>query len=68
MTCRGMRVGDVVLVELANRLKGELRMEDTVARLGGDEFAIIHTGSNNADEPGRPCPAHSSHGQQTVPG
>ena len=48
---QGHAVGDVVLVELAKRLKGELRMEDTIARLGGDEFAIIHTGSNSADEP-----------------
>ena len=47
----GHAVGDIVLVELANRLKGELRMEDTVARLGGDEFAIIQTGLNTADEP-----------------
>ncbi len=48
---QGHGVGDVVLVELAQRLKAELRMEDTIARLGGDEFAIIHTGSNSADEP-----------------
>jgi diguanylate cyclase (GGDEF)-like protein/PAS domain S-box-containing protein len=48
---QGHAVGDIVLVELANRLKGELRMEDTVARLGGDEFAIIQTGLNSADEP-----------------
>ena len=48
---QGHAVGDIVLVELAKRLKGELRMEDTVARLGGDEFAIIQTGLNSADEP-----------------
>jgi diguanylate cyclase (GGDEF)-like protein len=47
---QGHAVGDIVLVELAKRLKGELRMEDTVARLGGDEFAIIQTGLSNADE------------------
>ena len=47
---QGHAVGDIVLVELAKRLKGELRMEDTVARLGGDEFAIIQTGLNSADE------------------
>jgi diguanylate cyclase (GGDEF)-like protein len=47
---QGHAVGDIVLIELAKRLKGELRMEDTVARLGGDEFAIIQTGLNNADE------------------
>jgi diguanylate cyclase (GGDEF)-like protein len=48
---QGHAVGDIVLVELAKRLKGELRMEDTIARLGGDEFAIIQSGLNNADEP-----------------
>ena len=48
---QGHAVGDIVLVELAKRLKGELRMEDTVARLGGDEFAIIQIGLNGADEP-----------------
>ncbi len=47
---QGHAVGDIVLVELAKRLKGELRMEDTVARLGGDEFAIIQTGLSSADE------------------
>jgi diguanylate cyclase (GGDEF)-like protein len=48
---QGHAVGDIVLIELSKRLKGELRMEDTIARLGGDEFAIIQTGLNNADEP-----------------
>ena len=48
---QGHAVGDVVLVELAMRLKSELRMEDTIARLGGDEFAIIQTGLNSAEEP-----------------
>jgi diguanylate cyclase (GGDEF)-like protein len=48
---QGHAVGDVVLMELAKRLKIELRMEDTVARLGGDEFAVIQTGLTSADEP-----------------
>jgi diguanylate cyclase (GGDEF)-like protein/PAS domain S-box-containing protein len=37
----GHRVGDTVLVELASRLKGVLREQDTIARLGGDEFILL---------------------------
>lgn len=37
----GHRVGDAVLVEVADRLRRALRREDLVARLGGDEFAIL---------------------------
>ncbi|MDO3529538.1 EAL domain-containing protein [Ralstonia pseudosolanacearum] len=38
---RGHRVGDIVLCEIAERLKDALRRSDTVSRLGGDEFAVI---------------------------
>ena len=37
----GHSVGDMVLRELANRLKKLIREEDTLARLGGDEFVIL---------------------------
>ncbi len=37
----GHRVGDEVLVELAQRLRKTVREQDTVARLGGDEFILL---------------------------
>jgi diguanylate cyclase (GGDEF)-like protein/PAS domain S-box-containing protein len=37
----GHRVGDAVLVALAQRLRAVVRGQDTVARLGGDEFVLL---------------------------
>jgi len=42
----GHRVGDEVLVELANRLKRNVREQDTVSRLGGDEFVLLLPNTN----------------------
>ena len=39
----GHHVGDIVIQEVAKRLKSVVRDEDSIARLGGDEFAIIFT-------------------------
>jgi diguanylate cyclase (GGDEF)-like protein len=39
----GHEAGDVVLVEIARRIKALLRSDDMVARVGGDEFVILLT-------------------------
>lgn len=37
----GHDVGDQVLIEVGERIKGVIRAEDTVSRLGGDEFTLL---------------------------
>jgi diguanylate cyclase (GGDEF)-like protein len=43
----GHRIGDLLLLEVATRLKGALQPTDILARLGGDEFAIVVTTSGS---------------------
>jgi diguanylate cyclase (GGDEF)-like protein/PAS domain S-box-containing protein len=42
----GHRIGDLLLVSLAARLKAALRDQDTVSRVGGDEFVLILPGTD----------------------
>jgi diguanylate cyclase (GGDEF)-like protein len=37
----GHEIGDLLLVEAAQRIRAGIRESDTVARLGGDEFTVI---------------------------
>lgn len=49
----GHRAGDVLLKEVANRIKSCLREGDTVARLGGDEFTLLLEDVRSAEYVGK---------------
>ena len=49
----GHDVGDLLLIEIAQRFKAIVREEDTVARVGGDEFVIILSILSNGIESSR---------------
>ena len=46
----GHAAGDALLIQVAERLRAELRPTDTLARVGGDEFVII---TSAIDQPGK---------------
>ncbi|MBT9520189.1 MAG: EAL domain-containing protein [Dechloromonas sp.] len=46
----GHSAGDLVLIEIANRMRQIMRGGDTVARLGGDEFVLLLLGFSSESE------------------
>ncbi len=48
--CLGSMAGDELLMALARRIKGALRVRDVLARTGGDEFGILLSIDESRDE------------------
>lgn len=48
----GHATGDRLLVEVAARVRAQIRLCDTLARLGGDEFALVLSGIGAAADAG----------------
>ncbi|MFA5989124.1 MAG: EAL domain-containing protein [Sphingomonas sp.] len=48
--CVGSLAGDELLITIARRLKGALRLRDVLARTGGDEFGILLSLDSGRDD------------------
>src|SRR5690554_7828230 len=46
----GHDTGDLLLIEVAKRLKSNLRETDTVSRVGGDEFTVLLTDIRSSED------------------
>jgi diguanylate cyclase (GGDEF)-like protein len=52
----GHDYGDILLIEITQRLTKALRQDDTIARQGGDEFVVLLERFSSPDKLAKNCP------------